>query len=252
MDTKDNAVYERMAQVYDLIYNDEIDTVFYLAEAKNARGPVLEIACGTGRILLRLLQEGIDADGIDSSGAMLSELRKKAKTLGFLPHIHKADMRRFSLGRRYKLIIVPYRSFLHLKDDDERMMALRSFFDHLQDGGRLILHIYNPSPEDLERSISPTLLESEDLVSDDGRHYHLDWFMGYDRKTSQAHYRISLSFLDQPENNAQFEMDLYFLRMKDMERLFERCGFRNIKAYDGFGYERADENSREVVWVAER
>ncbi len=252
MDAQENAVYERMAKVYDLIYNDDLDTGFYLAEAKNARGPVLEVACGTGRILLRFLTKGIDAEGIDSSGAMLSELRKKAKTLSLEPHIHKADMRRFSLGKRYKLIIVPYRSFLHLKDDDERMSALRSFFDHLQDSGRLILHIYNPSPDDLERGASPSLLESEDLVSDDGRDYHLDWFMGYDRKTSRAHYRISLSFEDRPEDDAVFEMDLYFLRLKDIERLLERCGFRNIRSYNGFGYEKADENSREVVWVAER
>ena len=58
-------IYDDMAEQYDYIYSDSYDAEFYLREAKNAHGPVLEVACGTGRILLRLLSEGIEATGID-------------------------------------------------------------------------------------------------------------------------------------------------------------------------------------------
>ena len=72
-------VYERLAGFYDLIYCDTTDLEFYLREAQNAKGPVLEVACGTGRILLSLVEEGIEATGMDISKPMIDVLRQGQK-----------------------------------------------------------------------------------------------------------------------------------------------------------------------------
>ena len=72
------ANYDRIAKVYDIFYESATsDIPFYLSEAKKARGPVLEVACGTGRTYLRLLEAGVDAYGIDLSKGMLSKLEKR-------------------------------------------------------------------------------------------------------------------------------------------------------------------------------
>jgi len=242
-------LYGESARFYDLIYSDLFDLEFYLREARNARGPVLEVACGNGRILLKLLQEGIDISGIDLSADMLAGLRKKAAALGLKPDVAQADMRGFHLDRRFRLIITPYRSFMHLKSDADRRKALNGFMEHLEPGGRLILHTYNPSKDDLMMSGGYHPFDSEDLSMPDGTPYRLDWFLDYDRKTRIGHYRIVLR-----ENGRehQFDMDLAYLTVKDVRGLLESCGFRNIRLYCGFDYGQFYDECREAVWIAEK
>jgi len=244
-------VYEDMAAYYDLIYCDTLDAEFYLLEAKNARGPVLEVACGTGRILLRLLAAGIDVEGVDLSPAMLAVLADKAEKAGLKPRVrvHVGDMRDFKLKRRFRLIIVPYRSFLHLAGDD-RLKALQNFREHLEPGGRLILHTYLPSPKDLTHTGGLSLLDSEEIVSPDGKPYRIDWFLEYERKTSRAHFSIVLTLWNGESHT--FPMDLYFFSVREMRGLLEKCGYRDIRAYCGFNYGPVGKDCKEVLWVAER
>jgi SAM-dependent methyltransferase len=93
---------------------------YYLGLARTAGGPVLDIACGTGRVLLPCLQSGIDVDGLDLSAAMLDRLREKAAALGLGPTLHEASMSAFRLPRRYALIMIPFNAFVHnLVTDDQ-------------------------------------------------------------------------------------------------------------------------------------
>src|SRR6516162_2721962 len=86
---------------------------FYVALAREANGPVLDIACGTGRILLPCLQAGVDIEGLDLFEPMLKTLRAKATALGLAPRLHHADMSDFSLPRRYGLLMIPFNAFIH-------------------------------------------------------------------------------------------------------------------------------------------
>jgi SAM-dependent methyltransferase len=244
-------VYERMAGLYDLIYGGDIDLGFYLREAKNARGPVLEVACGTGRIMLHLLSQKIDIVGIDLSPGMLGVLRKKAEAQGLKPDVQVADMTDFDLSRRFKLIIVPYRSFLHLKDESQRRKAINRFHDHLLPGGRLILHTYNPSKEEMEMTGGYHAYESEEVGSrDDPQRYRVDWQLMYDPRHRAGNYRIILK----PEKGGaeEFEMTIYYVPAKEMQEMLSSAGFRNIKEYCGFDYSRSDEACKEAIWIAEK
>src|SRR5687767_7456823 len=88
-------------ELYDLIVGDLSYCVdFYVDLARKAQGPVLEIACGTGRILLPCLQAGVDIDGLDYYAPMLETLRKKAAALQLSPRLYQADMGDFRLPRR--------------------------------------------------------------------------------------------------------------------------------------------------------
>ena len=74
---------------------------FYTRLAKEAAGPVLDVACGTGRILLPCLREGVDIEGLDLFPAMLARLRSKAQALQLNPVLHQADMSAFKLERQF-------------------------------------------------------------------------------------------------------------------------------------------------------
>src|SRR5205823_2500142 len=94
----DGALYDILLGQID--YGNE----FYRDLVRAANGPVLDVACGTGRVLLPCLQAGVDIEGLDLFPAMLDQLRKKAAALGLRPTLHEADMRSFRLERRYALI----------------------------------------------------------------------------------------------------------------------------------------------------
>ena len=241
-------VYDELAEFYDLIYSEHYDLEFYLREARNAHGPVLEVACGTGRILLKLLQEGIDVTGVDLSENMIGVLKKKAQALGIAPDVRIGDMRDFRIGRKFRLIIVPYRSFLHLRSDKERREALLTFKAHLESGGRLVLHTYEPSPQERETGGGYHQFDSEALSMPDGTPYTLDWFLDYERTENVGHYRIVLR-----ENGREhrFDMDLSYLPVKKMRALLGKCGYGKVKLYCGFDYGFFEGGCKEAVWIAE-
>src|SRR5438128_8577911 len=103
---EDGDLYDVLLQ--DIPYGQD----FYVALAREASGPVLDVACGTGRILLPCLQAGVDIEGLDLFGPMLKTLRAKAAVLGLSPRLHQADMSDFSLSRRFRLVMIPFNAFI--------------------------------------------------------------------------------------------------------------------------------------------
>lgn len=134
--------YGMMAEFWDLFRGDTStwdDRFFYFDVAKKYGGPVLDVGCGTGRILLDFLQQGIDIDGIDNSPDMLRLLKEKAGKLGLTPNVYEQEMHSLSLPRKYQTILVPSSSFQLLLDPALPALAMRSFFEHLLPGGVLAM-----------------------------------------------------------------------------------------------------------------
>ena len=85
---------------------------FYVGLARAAKGPVLDIACGTGRVMLPCLEAGVDIDGLDLYQPMLDRLRFKASQRGLSPRLFQGTMSDFRLPRRYALMMSLLRIFL--------------------------------------------------------------------------------------------------------------------------------------------
>ena len=101
--------------------------------------PVLDVGCGTGRILLDFLAQGIDVDGVDNSPEMLTLCRNKADKLGLHPQLSEQHMETLSLPRLYRTIFVPSSSFQLLTKKTEAEEAIRTFYAHLLPGGVLVM-----------------------------------------------------------------------------------------------------------------
>ena len=148
--------------LYDLVHGDlSYGVDFYVGLARQAQGPVLEIACGTGRILLPCLEAGADIDGLDYSAAMLSTLRKKATALGLSPQLHQADMGDFSLSRRYALIMVTFNAFGHNLTQEAQIRCLELCREYLLPGGMLVFDAFFPGLAIIGAAENTRVLEGE-------------------------------------------------------------------------------------------
>lgn len=145
--------YESSSEFYDhcTVYRDRPDIAYYVELASGTEGPVLEIGCGTGRILLPIARAGNRVTGLDSSRSMLDICRRKlaAEPAGVssLAELVHGDMRDFSLERVYPLVLIPFRAFQHLLTVEEQVQALHCVGRHMPAGGRLVIDLFNPNME---------------------------------------------------------------------------------------------------------
>jgi SAM-dependent methyltransferase len=240
--------YDEWAKVYDIIYGEYMDDLdFYKKEAKNSEGKVLEVGCGTGRIYLGLLKEGVDAYGIDISEKMLAILKKKTAEQHLTPKVYVGDMRRFKLDQKFSLIIVPFRAFLHNMTAEEQLKALKNFKKHLLPGGRLILNFFCP---DLERMMSYGKESEELLICDSGKYM----------------LREKSYFVDEPNQIIEMDAVIYkdgelywqgnsrlaLIYKKEFELLLKIAGFKKWSVYGGFDYRPLTSYKQEMVWIAEK
>jgi SAM-dependent methyltransferase len=108
------------------------DVGFWLNVAKPITGPVLELACGTGRVTGPLVAAGIDVVGVDVDPAMLAWGRRGPFPL---PYLVAADMRSFAFGGKFAAVIIPYNSFQLLTDPEDAKACLTCVRRALNPGG---------------------------------------------------------------------------------------------------------------------
>lgn len=121
---------------------------FYLELAKKyGGGGVIDVACGTGAVLLYLAEHGVIADGTDLSDEMCRVCREKAEEKKLKLNIFQGNMISFGAGRKYSLAIIARSGFMHLPDQKSQRAALENLNRHLLPGGILTLNTFDPWPQ---------------------------------------------------------------------------------------------------------
>ncbi len=159
--------YGMMAEFWDLFRGDTStwdDRFFFLDVVKKYGQPVLDVGCGTGRILLDFLQQGIDIDGVDNSPEMLARLKQKAEKLNLNPTVYQQEMDKLDLPRKYQTVLVPSSSFQLLLEVSLPSAAIRRFYEHLLPGGVLAMPFMTlwKEGEPLESEFTREVVRPED------------------------------------------------------------------------------------------
>ncbi len=239
--------YNKFAELYDEISTGvKGDLEFYLKEAKKANGSVLEVACGTGRILLPLLEAGVDIDGFDISNKMLQVLKKKAEEKNLKVNVWKADMRNFKSKKKYDLIIVPYRAFNHVEKSEDQIKTLKNIKKHLKKGGRLILNFFYPDFNFMAKKDGK--ITKKVPISIKGKKYRLSEKVSYSPSEQLIRDDWLLEDLKGHKKKV-LNFHLCYIYKKEFELLLRLAGYREWKVYGGFKKEKLVKSKQEMVWI---
>lgn len=243
--------------LYDTIYSwygPDID--YYVGKAREAGGPVLEVGCGTGRVLLPSLQAGADIDGMDLRQDMLDRLAAKAEALGVKPkHLMQGDMRDFTMPRKYHLVTMPFRVFQHAMTTADQLKTLRIVREHLEPGGALVFNVFFPNYARLASPDGEKVLEREFEHPETGLPvtYHSAAWRDRVNQTMRIEAEIQES---DPRGYVgethRYEFHMRWIFRAEMELLLYTAGYARFSVVGGFQGEPLDNDQAEMVWTAWR
>ena len=232
-----DALYDRIARIYDPWSVSVVEDVeLYVDEALASGGPVVELAVGTGRIAVPTAKAGIGVIGVDQSPGMLAVARAYAEREGVseLVDLRVGDLREPPIEERVPLVTIPFRSMLHMQDDDDRGRALRAAAGVLEPDGRLVFDVFAPSEEDIEET-DGIWLEREPGIFE-----RADW--------NARERTLILSVRGRDEAAT---MELHWLSPAEWNALIEDAGFE-VEALYGWFDRRPWEGGEDQVWVCRR
>jgi SAM-dependent methyltransferase len=145
--------YERLGPLYDRwCAGVDHDIAFYVLACEGAAGPVIELGAGSGRIAVELARHGHRVIALDAAPAMLAQAERRARrhdVAGLLETV-VGDLREPPADLpRSDCVIAPFRTFMHLSGDDERLQALRAAAALLAPGGRFVFDVFEPTAADI-------------------------------------------------------------------------------------------------------
>ncbi|MCR6095232.1 class I SAM-dependent methyltransferase [Salipaludibacillus agaradhaerens] len=235
------------SEVYDMdkyIGRSFGDVEFYSDRLASCKGDILEPGVGTGRILIPLLERGLKVDGFDVSQEMLKICRNNCEKRGLNPKLFEGHMASFSIDTKYEAIVVPTGTFLLLHKREDSIKALKNFYNHLTNGGRIIMDISLQTDLSIDK-VSTRTWESRngDIITLETKVVEVDYI---------NQYTISHNRYEKWANSEliQTELERFPLRwfgIEEFKMLLENMGFDDIVISADYKYGQYPTDSSEMI-----
>ena len=257
------ADYAFVADLYDFVvpYSGRPDVDFFVEAALESGGPVLEVGCGTGRVLIPTARAGVEITGLDLSTHMLAVCRERLAEepaeVQARAQLVEGDMRDFELGRAFALATIPFRPFQHLTTVEDQMACLRTIHRHLEPDGKLILDLFNPSLEVLTRdNVGQEVGEEPPFTMPDGRRVLRRSKIVSRDYSEQVNRSELIYYVTYPDGNQErlvHAFPMRYLFRFEAEHLLARCGFEVEALYAD--YDKSPYGTKypgELIFVARK
>ncbi len=248
----DNLEDFRDPQIYDLQdagYYD--DYSLSLQWAHSLGGPLLDLACGTGRMALRMAQLGYQVTGVDITPEMISWARRKAEQQGLSIEWVVADARSFHLNKQFSLIYMlenAFQFFLTREDQEAMLACVRK---HLLPHGCFLFETRNPNARNLQQVRHP---DGQNFTTPDGGQLVVTEEQHYDPMTQIQHYIRHLTLLHPggKRDEKQMRVALRYVCPQEMEALLYHNGFHIRACYGNWQQEPLTVTSPSMIYVCQR
>jgi len=225
------------------------DAAFYLSLAKKTGGPVLELGCGSGRVLLPIARAGLDCVGLDPSPTMLARLKKNG--LPWNLRVVRARMQSFDLpGRRFALIYSAFRAFQHLLTVEDELSCLAAARRHLAPGGTFALDVFAPKLDRIAVQKEPEFLEVQWKDGDTEVRRLASVSRDPATQVFDVKFRHELRRPGKRPESRTVTTKMRWIFRYELEHLLARAGFRDIEVFGGFDRRPYDYFSGETVVIA--
>ena len=265
-------VAENYDRYLDVMYSQELDRhenfqEFYLELAKKyGNDSVVDVACGTGAVLLYLAERGIKIDGTDISEEMCKVAGAKAEKMGLKLNIYPADMTKFCSGRKYSLAIIARSGFMHLPDTKTQKAALLNLREQLVPGGILTLNTFDPWPQVQAAQINTTPEDYSfrlEYINSDGKREKIYNAISYNPYTQQMYGNWKFETYNEKDEVIGERVRPLLMRQtyrSEMFLLAELCGFEVVDIYRGYNGDKEDLNDpssaskyrSNLIWILKR
>lgn len=240
----DPEIYD--AELYDGFNYFNDDLPFYLTCARAARGPALEFCCGSGRLTIPLAKAGIAITGLDFTPSMLKAARAKARGQGLDIPLVRGDMRKAFLGRRFKLVFIPFNSLQNTYSIPDLERVLSNVRRHLAPGGRFVFDVFNPSLDFIVKAERKVQCGRIRFRLPDGRRVSIDEHYRYDAaqqtgRVTWVHHVGGKTF------SSRLDMRCFY--PLEMDALLKYNGFEVLKKYGSFDRKPFQSESLKQIYI---
>ncbi len=247
--------YDLIAPFYDIehAHFDE-DLNLYTNFAELCGSPLLELACGSGRLLVPLARQGYELTGVDSSASMLKLAQKALEQAGVAAQCKLAqeNMCRLSLGQKFRLAFIALGSFGHVCTRQEQRQTLAAVRDHLTTGGRFILDISNADVRYMEH-LSGQMLHQGTWQREDGA--LLSHFVSPASSLTKHLLELTHFYEEHWQGEAVrrtvITTHLYLFERNEIELLLEEAGFGIADVYGDYELDPFEHDSPRMIFIAE-
>lgn len=263
--------YDLLFRFYDLENADFVEDLdFWVRLAKESRGPVLELGCGSGRVTQQIARAGVTVVGLDNSEPMLSLARARLARqpeLAARTTLIYGDMTDFSLApptappaqgeppdrpTLFNLILVPFNTFMHLLTTVDQLAMLDCSRKHLRPGGRLVLDLTHAAPAYADPQTGSLTLER--TFRDDVNNVTIEQFstLRLERTAQLAHIVWHYDSIadDGSAKRTLVPLTLRYTFPAEMGLLLDRAGFRLAHLYGDYDESPLDDESERMLVVA--
>jgi len=249
--------FDPYARFYDPDLDDfDADLQMYEQFAARCDSPILEMGCGTARVLIPLARLGYRITGIDASAAMLEKARDKvaAEGLQHLVTLVGQEMGELELEERFNLAFAALNSFAHLHTTDEQLAALDRVRHHLNPGGLLVLDMFNPDLARLLDARGQVALTRVMEGPGDGRRTMRFTTDEVDLGRQLIHTTYIVDEVDAKGRvrRTLFPFTLRYVFRHELELLLRLAGFEVEAIYGSYDLDEFGGDSEKLIAVARR
>ena len=251
----DAHIFDTIARYYDLLYDQRDDDLdMWLALTEKITGNILEIGCGTGRVMIPLLQAGRQVTGVDISQEALQVAEAKLVAGGFQNQgtLYQVDMRSMDLEcKDFEFAFLPINTFMHCQTTDDQIVTLQSIYHHLTSGGTLVIDLFHPTPQRLLEADGQLVLEHQ--MVDELTGHVIQWFVT--RRLHITHQVEDVTFiLDEVQENgilsrALIPFSLRYIYRFEMALLLKNVGFQLDEIWGDYDFSSYCDESPRMIFV---
>lgn len=249
--------FSAYAELYDLEFEHRDDDLLMIEQfAARCGSPVLELGCGTGRVLVPLARRGFQVTGLDASPAMLERARRRIEAQGVGAHVSlvQQDMRELDLGQRFNFVFAAANTFMDLGSTDDQLAVLARVREHLLPGGLVLLDLFHPDLGRLVEGSGQVIHEWTRTDPDTGSPVIKFYSQRPELERQSIHFTY---FVDRVESDGTvrrtvFAFPLRYLFRAELELLLRHAGLEVEAVYGSYDLDEFTSDSEKMIAVARK